>query len=200
MLLSDVDLEWEMDRGFIQIVGQLGKPQQASIDLTLAWAIYEPRRDHMKIDPTGNSKAWNQMFTRRVDVGKNDAYELAPGKYIIGYTYEAVHVPSNLAARVEGKSGLARLGLTIHNTAPHIGPGFKAHIALEIFNHSPATIVLRPRQLAICQIFFEKLSQACERPYAGAMLTEFPDRSFQNPGDETKVTDPYPPPVKALQG
>jgi dCTP deaminase len=162
-----------------------GKPQAASIDLTLAWAIFEPNREHLKVDPAGNSGAWNQMFQDRVDIGRNDAYELAPNKYVIGYTYECVQVPSNLAARVEGKSGLARLGLTIHNTAPHIGPGFKGHIALEMFNHSPATIVLRPEKLAICQIFFERLTQPCEQPYGGKMLTECPDHSFQTPGDTT---------------
>jgi dCTP deaminase len=187
VLLSDADLEWELARGFIRIVPQRGPAQAASVDLSLAWSIFEPNREHLKIDPTGDSGAWNQMFKDRVDIGRDDAYELAPGKYVIGYTYEAVEVPSNLAARVEGKSGIARLGLTIHNTAPHIGPGFRGHIALEIFNHSPGTIILRPQKLAICQIFFERLTQPCVRPYAGQMLTEFPDRSLQVPGDTTRI-------------
>lgn len=188
MLLSDADLEWEIARGFIRIIPMRGKPQAASIDLALAWVILEPNRENLKIDPAGNSSAWLEMFKDRVDIGRDDAYQLAPGKYVIGYTYECVQVPANLAARVEGKSGLARLGLTIHNTAPHIAPGFKGHIALEIFNHSPATIMLRPEKLVICQIFFERLVQPCVQPYGGKMVTECPEPTFQNPGPSTVVS------------
>jgi dCTP deaminase len=187
VLLSDVDLEWEIARGFIRITPMRGRPQAASIDLSLAWVILEPNREHLTVDPAGDSKAWNQMFKERVDIGRNETYSLAPGKYVIGYTFECVQVPSYLAARVEGKSGLARLGLTIHNTAPHISPGFKGHIALEMFNHAPGTIVLTPEKLAICQIFFERLSQPCVQPYGGNMLTPCPDTSFQTPGDTTVV-------------
>jgi deoxycytidine triphosphate deaminase len=36
-----------------------------------------------------------------------------------------LYVPANLAAQVNGKSGLARCGLAVHATAPHINPGFE---------------------------------------------------------------------------
>ncbi len=55
-----------------------------------------------------------------------EGYILEPGQFVLGWTAEKVCFPhrSRLAARVEGKSGLARLGLGIHVTAPTIHAGF----------------------------------------------------------------------------
>ena len=49
-----------------------------------------------------------------------------------------------LAARVEGKSSLARFGLLVHFTAPTIHAGFEGQIALEIMNLGPISIILTP--------------------------------------------------------
>ncbi len=62
-----------------------------------------------------------------------------------------------LAARVEGRSSLARLGLQIHMTAPTIHAGFFGNITLEIFNAGPFPLKLRPG-LPICQLIVEEVS------------------------------------------
>jgi dCTP deaminase len=51
---------------------------------------------------------------------------LEPGSFLLGWTLEVVQLPhrSRIAARVEGKSSLARLGLGVHVTAPTIHAGF----------------------------------------------------------------------------
>jgi dCTP deaminase len=71
-----------------------------------------------------------------------------------------------LAARLEGKSSLARLGLMIHFTSGHIAPGFDGIIILEILNHSHNIIALMPRML-VGQLIFEKLSMLPSKAYSG---------------------------------
>jgi dCTP deaminase len=83
-------------------------------------------------------------------------YSLVPRKLTLGWTIERVELPahSRLAARVEGKSSLARLGLGVHITAPTIHSGFANPIRLEIINHGVVPIRLRVG-MRICQLIFE---------------------------------------------
>jgi dCTP deaminase len=73
---------------------------------------------------------------------------------------------SRLAARVEGKSSLARLGVTIHATAPIIHCGFEGAIQLEMCNLGPNEIVLDPG-MYICQLVFEYTVGTPEKGYSG---------------------------------
>jgi dCTP deaminase len=83
-------------------------------------------------------------------------WDFPPDKLVLGWTRERVelNLKGKVAARVEGKSGLARLGLGVHITAPTIHAGFIGTIQLEMFNHGPMHIKLRPG-MAICQLIFE---------------------------------------------
>ena len=75
-------------------------------------------------------------------------------------------VDNRLAARVEGKSSLARLGLGVHVTAPTIHAGFVGTIQLEIINHGPMHIKLRAG-MPICQLIFETTKGMPETAYKG---------------------------------
>jgi dCTP deaminase len=70
---------------------------------------------------------------------------------------------SKLAARVEGRSKQARLGLTAHITAPTIHTGFSGRITLEILNHGPFRLEVRPGHSMLCQLIFEKVSGIARR-------------------------------------
>jgi dCTP deaminase len=98
-------------------------------------------------------------------------WDLEPGPLVLGWTKERVKLPvaGRLAARVEGKSGLARIGLGIHVTAPVIHSGFEGTIQLEIINHGPMPIRLRPG-LPICQLVFEVTLGAPDKGYEGQFL------------------------------
>lgn len=74
-----------------------------------------------------------------------------------------------LAARVEGRSSLARLGLIVHLTAPIIHAGWVGVITLEIINFGPFYLKLVPHQTRICQLIFERL----EMPAVGEPATAF---------------------------
>ena len=64
---------------------------------------------------------------------------------------------SRIAARVEGRSTLARLGLVIHLTAPIIHAGFSGIIALEMYHFGPHPLRLWPGRHSICQLVFERV-------------------------------------------
>ena len=84
------------------------------------------------------------------------AVAINPGDFLLAITEERVHLPitSRLAARVEGRSSLARLGLGVHVTAPTVHAGFHGQITLEMTNQGKLPIRLRPG-LRICQLIFE---------------------------------------------
>lgn len=84
---------------------------------------------------------------------------LRPGEFVLGITHEWVAMPleSRIAARVEGRSSLARMGLAIHLTAPTIHADWHGKIALEMFNVGAWPIKLRPYELKVCQLIFERV-------------------------------------------
>ncbi len=84
--------------------------------------------------------------------------------HIGGITRERVHLKlgAKLAARVEGRSSLARLGLLVHLTAPTIHAGFADNITLEMINHGPFYLKLIPNKTRICQLIFERLESSPE--------------------------------------
>jgi dCTP deaminase len=91
---------------------------------------------------------------------ENGKYIIRPAKFYLASTHEHIELPTNskLAARVEGKSSLARLGLVVHMTAPTIQCGFAGVITLEIFNYGPFPIHVTPGVTKLCQLIIEKVS------------------------------------------
>jgi dCTP deaminase len=86
---------------------------------------------------------------------------------VLGSTYEFVTLPDNIAARLEGKSSLGRLGLLTHSTAGFVDPGFKGHVTLELANVSSLPIKLWPG-MKVGQLCFFQLSSPSETPYGSA--------------------------------
>ena len=100
---------------------------------------------------------------------------ISPEDFILGWTNEVIGLPSvsRIAARVEGKSSLARLGLGIHVTAPVIHAGFEGQIQLEIKNSGNLRIQLEPG-MKICQIVFEQTLGTPVKGYSGQFLNQKP--------------------------
>lgn len=109
------------------------------------------------IDPTKKYNAEREIKRLSDEITiQDDGYILQPHKFILGWTLENVNLPmsARIAARVEGKSSLARLGLLIHFTAPTIHSGFDNLIRLEIMNLGAIPIRLR-KGMRVCQLVFE---------------------------------------------
>lgn len=106
--------------------------------------------------------------------------------FLLGWTIEKVQLPhtSRIAARVEGKSSLARIGIGVHITAPtiHAGFGYRPNdpafegnpIQLEIWNAGPLKVRL-VKGLRICQLIFEEVHGTPNKGYDGKFSIQGPD-------------------------
>jgi dCTP deaminase len=103
-------------------------------------------------------------MTEEIVITKKAPYVIHPGEFILASTLEWVEWGDDLAARVEGRSSLGRLGLVIHSTAGHIDAGWRGSITLELSNIGMVPILLHP-EMRICQLMFEPLSSPADVPY-----------------------------------
>jgi dCTP deaminase len=91
-------------------------------------------------------------------------FMLHPGEFVLGSTVERVRVPTDLVARLEGKSSLGRLGLLIHSTAGFVDAGWNGTLTLELSNVANLPITLYP-DMKIGQISFMQMTTPAEFPY-----------------------------------
>ncbi len=83
-------------------------------------------------------------------------YRIEPGEFILGHTYERVTVGPTLGFFIEGRSTLARIGLTIVQTAMIVYPGHRNRtVTLELANHGPNPILLYPKMKIARVALFE---------------------------------------------
>src|SRR5690554_1259679 len=165
MLLSDRDILAEIDSG--RVVLDPYEPsmiQPSSIDVRLDkfFRLFDNHK-YSVIDPALDQPE----LTRLVEVEPDSAFVLHPGEFVLGSTYESVSLPDDVAARLEGKSSLGRLGLLTHSTAGFIDPGFSGHVTLELSNVATLPITLWPG-MKIGQLCFFQLSSPAEEPYGSA--------------------------------
>ncbi|CAM3613173.1 dCTP deaminase [Micrococcus luteus] len=162
MLLSDRDIRAELASGRVGLDPlDPAMVQPASVDVRLDrfFRLFDNHR-YAHIDP----RQEQDELTRLVEVDPDEAFILHPGEFVLGSTYEQVTLPDDLAARLEGKSSLGRLGLLTHSTAGFIDPGFSGHVTLELSNVATLPITLWPG-MKIGQLCFFRLSSAAQSPY-----------------------------------
>ena len=162
MLLSDRDIRSELDSGRIGLDPlDMAMVQPSSVDVRLDqfFRLFDNHK-YQHIDPALDQPD----LTRLVEVDAKEAFVLHPGEFVLGATFEVVTLPDDIAARLEGKSSLGRLGLLTHSTAGFIDPGFSGHVTLELSNVATLPITLWPG-MKIGQLCFFRLSSAAEHPY-----------------------------------
>ena len=162
MLLSDRDIRSELDTGRIGLDPlDLDMVQPSSVDVRLDrfFRLFDNHK-YQHIDPATDQPD----LTRLVEVEPTEAFVLHPGEFVLGATFEVVSLPDDVAARLEGKSSLGRLGLLTHSTAGFIDPGFSGHVTLELSNVATLPITLWPG-MKIGQLCFFRLSSAAQHPY-----------------------------------
>ena len=162
MLLSDRDIRAELDSGRVQLDPlDRSMVQPASVDVRLDryFRMFDNHR-YAHIDPAEPQ----EELTRLVEVAPDEPFILHPGEFVLGATYEQVTLPEDIAARLEGKSSLGRLGLLTHSTAGFIDPGFSGHVTLELSNMATLPIKLWPGS-KIGQLCFFRLTSPAEHSY-----------------------------------
>jgi dCTP deaminase len=185
MLLSDRDIKLEIEAGRIGLDPlDLGMVQPSSIDVRIDrfFRLFDNHK-YPYIDPAEDQPE----LTRLIEAKPNEPFILHPGEFVLGSTFEQITLPDDIAARLEGKSSLGRLGLLTHSTAGFIDPGFSGHVTLELSNVATLPIKLWPG-MKIGQLCFFQLSSAAEKPYGSAEYRSryqgqrgpTASRSFQN--------------------
>jgi dCTP deaminase len=162
MLMSDRDIRASIEAGLIGLDPlEMGLLQPSSIDVRLDrfFRLFDNHK-YAFIDPAEQQ----DELTRLIEVDPNEPFILHPGEFVLGSTYEFVTLPDDVAARLEGKSSLGRLGLLTHSTAGFVDPGFKGHVTLELSNVATLPIKLWPG-MKIGQLCFFKLTSPSEHPY-----------------------------------
>ena len=176
MILTDREIRIGIEGGSIIIDP---KPlssaySSTSVDLTLdpVFSIFKDQNQGLDIaidpgKPEFNPEHLLGQLAEQITAG-SDGYRLKPHTLVLASTAEYVDLRKSfrLAARVEGKSSLARIGLGVHVTAPTVHAGFDGRIRLEIVNHGKHPIILRGG-MKICQLIFEQTLGTPEKGYAG---------------------------------
>ena len=162
MLLSDRDIRSELSSGRVGLDPlDLGMVQPSSVDVRLDrfFRLFDNHK-YQHIDPSLDQPD----LTRLVEVDATEPFVLHPGEFVLGATYEVITLPDDIAARLEGKSSLGRLGLLTHSTAGFIDPGFSGHVTLELSNVATLPITLWPG-MKIGQLCFFRLTSPAEHAY-----------------------------------
>ena len=185
MLLSDRDIKAEIDGGRVRLEPYdeaMVQPSSIDVRLDKYFRLFDNHR-YPFIDPAKDQPE----LTRLIEVEHGEPLILHPGEFVLGSSFEVVTLPGDLAARLEGKSSLGRLGLLTHSTAGFVDPGFSGHVTLELSNAATLPIKLWPG-MKVGQLCFFRLSSSAENPYGSAKYGSryqgqrgpTASRSFQN--------------------
>ncbi len=165
MLLSDKDIMAQVAQGQIALdpwEPSMVQPSSVDVRLDRYFRVFENHR-YPHIDPAEEQAE----LTRLIEVAPTEPFVLHPGEFVLGSTWERVTLPATVAARLEGKSSLGRLGLLTHSTAGFIDPGFSGHVTLELSNMATLPVKLWPG-MKIGQLCFFQLSSPCAHPYGSS--------------------------------
>jgi dCTP deaminase len=185
VLLSDRDIKADVEAKRIALdpfEPEMVQPSSIDVRLDRFFRVFENHK-YPHIDPATDQPD----LTRMVEPEGDEPFILHPGEFVLGSTYEVVTLPDDVAARLEGKSSLGRLGLLTHSTAGFIDPGFSGHVTLELSNVATLPIKLWPG-MKIGQLCFFRLSSPAENPYGSAKYGSryqgqrgpTPSRSYMN--------------------
>lgn len=166
MILSDRDIRHALDAGRIRIdpmpdlATSLGS---VSIDFRLGttFMVFEHSR-HSFIDPRQPQSIGDAM--RTIECTPDEPFIMQPGDFALASTVECLELADDLLGRLEGRSSIARLGITVHSTAAVFEPGWVGTATMELSNLGRMAVALYPG-MRICAFSFEQVSSPVLVPY-----------------------------------
>jgi dCTP deaminase len=183
VILSDTAIQKALEIGEIEITPVPGVTRYTSsgVDLTLGfqfqgWNSELLKVQGAKIELNLAVQAYQKTakaFLQSLKTEEDGSFVFPPYSespmVLLAQTQERVHLKrdSGLAARVEGRSSLARIGQAVHLTAPTIHCGFSGAITLELINYSLFHLRMVPG-CVICQLILERVEGA-----SGEIKTRF---------------------------
>lgn len=108
-------------------------------EVHLGRTLLVPENTKLRLDPRNLGI---QPEYRKEEIS-SDGFVLKPGVFVLGQTQEIIGLDDDVGMLIDGFTTLARLGITIHQSATFIPPGQDPHIiTLEIYNAGPWEVVL----------------------------------------------------------
>jgi dCTP deaminase len=172
MILSDSAIQQAIASGKIEIdpVPDQTRYTSSAVDLTLGpkfqgWILDPFQVKGVKIElnlAEQNYQSTAGGYMKEMHLESDGSFIFPPYKVnaivLLAQTKERIFLKreSEFAARVEGRSSLARIGLSVHLTAPTIHCGFSGPITLELINYSPFHLRMVPGTV-ICQLIIERV-------------------------------------------
>ena len=174
MILSDRDIVTALEEGRIRIdpapdlAAQLGS---VSVDFRLGttFMVFEHSK-HSFIDPRQPHSIGEAM--RTIEVAADEAFIMQPGDFALASTMESLELPDDLLGRLEGRSSIARLGITVHSTAAVFEPGWVGTATMELSNLGRMAVALYPG-MRICAFSFETVSSPVMTPYRAKLNNKY---------------------------
>ena len=168
MVLSDREIWMAIGSGRLKFTPDIqeGQVSPSAVDLRLGnqFTTFKPLKGVetvIDLRVIGNVEDVVAAYGETRTLAAGETFLLEPGQFVLAYTLEYVEMPNYLAARVEGRSSLGRLGISIHQTAPTVHATFAGQLRLEISHNGPFTCRLYPGQ-RICQLVVERLGSPSE--------------------------------------
>ena len=151
----------------------------ASVDLRLDNFFAEFRTAKTPcIDPATIKGAYREFLDFVELEFFEDSYFLQPKKFALAQTFEYISLPDDVVGHLEGRSSVARQGLTVHAAAGLVDPGFRGHLVFELLNAGEMPLKLYPL-MRVAKIAFYKTEKT--EPYKGEYLIQI---RIRTPGED----------------
>lgn len=158
MIFGDEQILSRMKVGELVLGASAEQINPASINLCLGRTFLIPKFSGKCI------RLGDEVDYERIELKENAEFVLRSGQFALATTEEEVNLPNDVAAFVQGRSSIGRIGLTTQN-AGFVDPGFHGHITLELVNENPNPIILRPGYPVVQLVFFK--TYVVNKPYCG---------------------------------
>jgi dCTP deaminase len=165
-LLTDLEIKHRLrakDGLEVEPVDLEEQLQPASLDIRLGTEFREFKHDSESPSIIHFDDDIEEKMEKTV-ISDDGTFILHPDEFVLADTKEYFEIPDNILGEVTGRSSVARLGITVHQTAGLFDPGFYGNGVLEIKNVSKRPVAIEPG-MRIAQMTFEKLSSSCSEPY-----------------------------------
>jgi dCTP deaminase len=166
MILSDRDIKRALASGRIRIdpadgfEDRLG-PESLDFRLGTSFLLFE-RSKQPFIDARRAETA--EGIARTVELSEDEPFIIHPNELVLATTLERLQLADDIAARLEGRSSLGRLGIIVHSTASLFHAGWDGHATMELGNLGVMPVALYAG-MRVCAFTFEELSSPAEHPY-----------------------------------
>jgi dCTP deaminase len=186
MFLSHQAIERLIDCGLLVVQPDFDKRniRPLGIRIHLAKDILVPL-EGQTVSLTGDSPAPRY---REVDLEKEEFY-LEPNQFVLGATHEAIQTPKDVLAILDGRSTVARLGLTTHVTAAIADGTFEQPhvVVLEIKNVGNFRVRLKRRDPIAMMVFAQltdPIEQKIQTQYGGGQSKVCPPNLSFRTGED----------------